>query len=84
MELQPEDRRGREPAGSRDGQEGADLPRHRVALQGPADPRREDEDRGHGREGELEAGVEQRVRVPGEQNERPDEQEPPTVALAGE
>ena len=43
----------------------------------------DEEDRCHGRERELEARVEQDVRVPREQHERREEQEVPTVRGAG-
>ena len=41
--------------------------RHGIALERPHDARRDDEDRGHRGERELEAGVEERVRIPREQ-----------------
>src|SRR5438270_11308971 len=46
------------------------------------EPRYEQEDRAHGRERELEPGIEQRVRVPGEEDDRADEEQMPAVRSA--
>ena len=83
-EMEPENRRGDEPRmreGDRDrlGQ----RPRQRVALEPPTDPRNEYEDRGDGAERELEAGLEEAVRIPREQDSGTDEQEVPAVARSG-
>ena len=77
-----EDRRGRDPAGSGDRDDSAQAVAQRIALQHALETRDEDEDRNHGGEGELEAGVEQRVRIPPEKHDRSDEQEMPPVGDA--
>ena len=76
-----EDRRGTTPARERDRDHVGELLRHRVALEEAPDARDDEEDRRDRGERELEAGIEQGVRVPGEQDQRPDEQEVPAVAL---
>ena len=79
-EVQPEDRRGDRTA------RGRDARRPARASPGAGSPRAssrsgdEDEDRGHGRERELEPGLEQAVRIPREQDGSADEQEVPAVA----
>ena len=55
--------------------------RDRVALERADDARCDDEDRGDGGERELESRVEQRVRVPREEDSRADEERLPTVPL---
>src|SRR5205085_11512893 len=55
---------------------------HGVAVERGSDPRCEREDRDDRGKGELEARVEQRVRVPREQDDRAEEQEVPPVLLA--
>ena len=82
MELEPRDGRGREPARRRDADELREPVRHRVSLEQSDDARRDDEDRRDRGERELEAGVEQRVRVPAEQHGRADKQRLPAVTLA--
>ena len=81
VELQPRHRRRREPARRRDADQLRELVRDRVALERADDARRDDEDRGDRGERELEAGVEERVRVPREENRCADEQRLPAVAL---
>ena len=83
MELEPRDGCGREAARGRDADQLCELVRHRIALEGVDDPRRDDEDRGHGGKRELEARIEQRVGVPAEEEGCADEQRLPPVALAG-
>ena len=81
-ELQPEDRRGRDPARERDRE-------HLRQPRAAAGSRRGqsfayadgDEDRDDRGERELEAGVEQVVRAPREEADGADEQEVPAVAL---
>ena len=81
MELKPRHRRGGETARRRDADQLREPTRNGVALERADDSRRDDEDRGDRRERELEAGVEQRVRVPREKHGRTDEQRLPAVAL---
>jgi hypothetical protein len=82
VELEPGDGRGGETAGCRDADELRELAGHWVALQRSDDARRDDEDRCDCGERELEAGVEQRVRVPGEEDGRTDEQGLPAISLS--
>ena len=82
-ELEEEDRRGGDAARDRHGDDGCRRTRQRVSLQPAHQARHEREDRGDGRERELKAGVEQVVRVPREQHERSEKQEPPAIPLAG-
>ena len=82
MELEPGDRRCRQPARRRDAYELRELVRDRVSLERPDDARRDDEDRRDCGERELEAGVEERIRVPAEEHGCADEQRLPPVALA--
>ncbi len=81
MELEPRDRGRRKTAGSRDADQLRELVRDRVSLERPDDARRDDEDRRDGGERELEAGVEERVRVPAEKHRGADDQRLPAVAL---
>ena len=81
MELDPRDGRRRETARGRDADELREFVRDRVALESSDDPRRDDEDRGNGGERQLESRVEQRVRVPREEDGRADEERLPTVPL---
>ena len=82
MELQPGDRRGRQTAGGRHRDHGPQPRAQRISLEKALEARDEDEDRDHRRKRELKAGVEERVRVPGEQDDRPDEQQMPAVGRA--
>ena len=82
VELEPCHGSRRHPARRRDADQLRNRARDGVALERADDARRDDEDRGDGGERELEAGVEQRVRVPGEQNRGADEKRLPAVALA--
>jgi hypothetical protein len=79
VELKPEDRRGREPAGGGDCDHGAEAVAQRIALQHALETWDEDEDRDHRSERQLKAGVEQRVRVPSQEDDRSDEEEVPPV-----
>src|SRR5262249_6793667 len=81
LELKREDRRGGEPAGGRDREEAGSLGGKRVPLQHVPELGRERENRDHRREGELEARVEQRVRIPRQEDEPTEQKEPPPVAL---
>jgi len=81
MELEPGDRRRREATRGRDADELRDFMGDRIALERPDDARRDDEDRRDRGERELEAGVEQAVRVPAEQDSGADEQRLPAVSL---
>ncbi len=67
MKLEPQDRRRRHAAGSRDRDRLAQRLRQRVAVEPILESRREREDRDDRRERKLEAGVEEQVRVPREQ-----------------
>ena len=58
----------------------ASPPRHGIPLEATLEARDEDEDGRHCGEGELEARVEQRVRIPREQDRRADEREVPAIA----
>src|SRR6266508_2247688 len=82
MELKPEDRRGRGPAGGGDRERLPKEPGKRIALETPADLRNQQEDRCHGAKGELEAWVEERVRVPGQESDRPEQEDVPAVPRA--
>ena len=81
MEVEPRDRRGAEPARRREGDAVAHPTRKRIALERAPEARRQREDRDDGGEGELEAGVEDVPRVPGEQHDRADEERIPAVPL---
>ena len=81
-ELEEEDGRRCDAAGDRDRDDCRRRPRQRISLQPAHDARHEREDRGHRCKRELEAGIEQVVRAPGEQHESSEQQEPPAVALA--
>ena len=81
-ELEEQDRSRSDSARDRHGHDRRRGARQRVALE-PAQQSRDDrEDRNNGGERELEAGVEQVVRVPREQDERAEEQEPPAIPFA--
>ena len=84
MELEPEHRRGHETARGRDRKACSQLRRERVALERPHEARHEQEDRRDGRERELEAGVEEDVRVPRQQHQHAEQQEVPAVRLSRE
>ena len=79
-ELEPQDRRGGRSARGRDRERVAQPVGQRVALEREPQPRHQQEDRSHGRERELEAGLEQARRGPGEQDRRAERQEVPAVA----
>jgi hypothetical protein len=79
VELEPHHRRRCDPAGRGDGHRVGEPPRERVAVEPPTQTRDENEDRNDGRKRELEAGIEQRVRIPREQNCCADEQEVPAI-----
>ena len=81
MELEPCDGRRRETARGRDADELREFVRDRVALERADDARCDDEDRSDGGERQLESRVEQRVRVPREEDGRADEERLPTVPL---
>jgi len=83
VELEPGDRRRREPAGGRYRHHEAQRLPEWIALEHAHESRNQNEDRDDGGERKLEAGIEQRVRIPAEQNDRADEQEVPTVCGAG-
>ena len=70
VKLQPENRRRRDTAGSRDRDRLTQRLRQRVALEPLLESRREREDRDDRRERKLETGVEKHVGVPREQRER--------------
>ncbi len=80
-ELEEEDRRGCDSARDRDGDDCRRRPRHRIPLEPEHEARNEREDRGHRGKRQLEAGVEQVVRAPGEQHESSEQHEPPAVTL---
>ncbi len=80
-ELEEEDRRGCDSARDRDGDHCRRCPRHRIPLEPEHEARNEREDRCDRGERELEAGVEQVVRAPGEQHQRSEQQKPPAIAL---
>ena len=82
MELEPGDRRRRNPAGSRDSDQLRELARYRIPLERSHDARRNDEDRGDGCKRELEAGVEEQIRVPAEEHGGTHQERLPPVALA--
>ena len=79
-ELREQDRRCRDPAGAGNGNHLPERARHRIPGQRPLEARDDDEDRRDGGEGELESRVEQRVRAPGEEQRRSEEQEVPAIA----
>jgi hypothetical protein len=81
VELEPGDGRRSQPAGRRDRHDESQRPEG-VALEEALETRDEHEDREHCGERELEAGIEERVRIPREQNDRADEQEVPAVRHA--
>ena len=66
-ELREQDRRRCEPARPGDRDDLGERVRHRVPRQRLLEARDDDEDRPDGRERELEAGVQERVRAPGQQ-----------------
>ena len=78
--MQPEDRSGGRAARGGERENRGEPRRERVALEPRLDPGDEHEDGRHGRERELEAGLEQAVRIPREQDGSADEQEVPAVA----
>ena len=82
-ELEEEDRRGRDSARDRHGHDRCRRTRQRIALQPTHQAGHEREDGGDSRKRELEARIEQVVRVPREQHESAEEQEPPAIPLAG-
>jgi hypothetical protein len=82
VELKPRHRGRGKTARGGDADELRDLVRDGVSVQEADDARRDHEDRRDGGEGELEAGIEQRVRVPGEEQSGSEEQRLPAVALA--
>ena len=82
MELEPRHGCSRETARRGHADELREPVRHRVSLECPDDARRHDEDRGDGGKRELKAGVEERIRVPAQEDRRADEQCLPPVALA--
>ena len=67
-EVPPADRRRHQRARRRHRRRGAQAGQERQALERLPEPRRDQDDRGHRRERELEAGVEQVVRVPAQQH----------------
>jgi hypothetical protein len=70
VELEPRDRRGRKAARCRDGDTCSKGSRQRVALEPDLESRRDEENREHRGEGELEAGIKCVVRAPREQGDR--------------
>ncbi len=82
-ELEEQDRGRCDPARDRYGDDRCRRTRQRVSLQPTHQARHEREDGGDGRKRELKAGVEQVVRVPREEHEGAEEQEPPAIPLAG-
>ena len=81
-ELEPEDRRGCDATSGRDGDGSRELCVHGIALEHAQQWACGQEDRNHCRERELETGVGQRVRIPGEQDDRREQQHMPRVTLA--
>ena len=79
MELQPGDRRGGQAARGRDGDHQTQRLPERIALKRAVEARDEEEDRAHGGERELKAGIEQRVRIPRQQDDGADHKEMPTI-----
>jgi hypothetical protein len=77
------DRRGREPADERDGEDVDRAARHGIALREKPGSRHGDEHRGHGRERELEPRLEQRRGSPGQEHEGSPGQEVPPIARTG-
>ena len=81
-EVDEDDRRGREATGEGDGKRLRERRRKRQAVELAPDARNGDEDRGDGRERQLEAGLEERRRHPRHQHQRADGEEVPAVARA--
>ena len=82
MKLKPQDRRGCHAAGQGNSHCGRELARQGVTLKGRSDARHEHEDGADRDERELEAGVEDVVGIPGEQDERSKAEEVPAVGRA--
>jgi len=82
VELEPGDGRSRDSACCRDADELRELTGNGVSLECANDARRDDEDRRDGGERELEAGIEERVRIPAEEHGSADEQGLPAITFA--
>jgi hypothetical protein len=78
-ELREQDRRRCEATRAGDRDDLGERVRHRVPRQGLLEARDDDEDRPDGPERELEAGVQERVGAPGQQEGRAEEQEVPAI-----
>jgi hypothetical protein len=80
LEMQHEDRRCDPATRDRDREHRCKPPRYWIAGQPRLDPRNEEKDRADRTERQLEPGLEERVRVPGEKHRRADQEEVPAVS----
>ena len=82
MELEPRHRCSRQSAGRRDTDQLRELTGDGISLERLDDSGCDQEDRRDRGERELEAGIEEGVRIPTEQDSRADQQRLPAVPLA--